>query len=153
MNLRALLSAACMAAALVVFAPAARAQTPVFLCTWTATPTGQNCIPNQNFGGAVTTTQSSVTISVTNTFQVALGYSNQRHGGFIQNTGTAFQYIFFAGNAASCSSAAKTASIQLQPPSGTTQGGSITLQVGETSIQDTICVTGTANDTLVVGAQ
>lgn len=95
----------------------------------------------------VSTTQTSGTVAVTNTFQVALAFNAARRGGFYQNTGTAFQFVFFAGNAATCAAATKPASIQLQPPTGTSQGGSVTFQVGPTGITDTVCITGTAADT------
>lgn len=106
-------------------------------------------------GIPVTTTTSTGTIAVTNTFQIAAAYNRSRRGGYIQNNGANFMFVYLGGTAADCTAAGATKgkSIQLQPPSSTTQGGSISFGIGNTIVADLICVTGTNPDTFSLGLQ
>lgn len=115
----------------------------LLFCLFAALPAGAQTI-------GVSTTQTGGTVAVTNTFQVALAFNTARRGGFYQNTGAAFQFVFFAKSAPTCALATLAASIQLQPPTSTTQGGSVTFQVGSTGITDTVCITGTGADTFAL---
>lgn len=99
-----------------------------------------------------TTTQSSSTIAVTNTFQsviaAATGFgSGQRKGCLIQNQGSNVMYVFFGAIAG----ATTGKSIQLQPPqsSPVIQGGTVSCTIGNAVLQDQVSITGTSTEAFV----
>ena len=90
------------------------------------------------------TVSTGGTISVTNTFQVALGASNgQRFGCAIQNNGTHVMYAFFGAGSA-------TTGTSLQIAAGNTI---YCATAGGPVIQDEVQITGTSGDAFVVAAQ
>lgn len=102
----------------------------------------------------LTTAPATATIAATGTFQIPAGllFSNTRQGGFLQNNGTAgFMFVYFAGSATNCTNATTDKSVQLQPATTSSQGGSVVLSNGLQVLQDTICVTGTIGDKLSYG--
>lgn len=91
-----------------------------------------------------TSTQTKITIAVTNTFQTALAASTLRLGCFIQNNGTHTMYVFFG----SSTPADLTTSIQLSA------GQAVICSTGTGGVAtDAILITGTANDVAVVSSQ
>lgn len=91
----------------------------------------------------LTTTQTKVTIAVTNTYQQALALNAARQGCLLQNEGANTVYVFFGSAPADT-----TTSFQL----ATKQG--ISCAVGGLGVAtDAIQVTGTANDVVVVSSQ
>jgi len=101
---------------------------------------------------AVTSTNASGTITVTNTFQQIWpatsgstgGGAGVRRGCIVVNTGTHVQYVFFGSGTATTAT-----SIPLNPASVAGQlGGYVTCgSVGGTVAQDQVQITGTAGDT------
>jgi len=93
--------------------------------------------------------QTSGQIAVTNTFQVAVPYNHDRRGGLIQNNGANFMFVFFNGAATDCTGATTAKSFQLQPPTTTTQGGSLSFGANGIAFPDEVCITGTGADVFV----
>jgi hypothetical protein len=120
---------------LVVALLMARCMTPVYAQQVYSLP------PSQNASG---------TIASTNTFQSVFSSAYNRHGCLIQNTGANFEYVFFGPIA----SATKAKSVALQPPTSTSQGGSVGCGVGVGgTLSDQVSITGTAADTFFAQQQ
>lgn len=95
-----------------------------------------------SFVGA-TSTVTSGTISVTNTFQSVLAASATRKGCLMQNNGTHLMYLYNGPNA----SATLTNTFQIQP------GQPFSCNAPGVVITDNISLTGTSGDAFVVSAQ
>lgn len=101
----------------------------------------------------VVTTPSGGTIAVTGTFQMVIPYFRQRRGGYFQNNGTQTMFVYLASNAQNCNAATEAHSIQLQAPTTTSQGGSISLAYSGIVVTDAVCVAGTGGDAYSYGTQ
>lgn len=110
--------------------------------------TGKECV-NATVSAVVTvdtitsSTQTKLTIAVTNTYQQALASSSSRKGCLLQNNGTHTAYVFFGAAPADT-----TTSFQLSAGQG------ISCAVGGIATLGTaVNVTGTAGDVIVVSSQ
>lgn len=91
----------------------------------------------------VKTTQTSVTIAVTNTFQTALAARASRAGCLIQNNGTNAMYAFFGSGSPTTAKSFKIAA-----------GGTINCSAAaDLIITDLIRITGTSGDVAAVSEQ
>lgn len=107
----------------------------------------QQPVVTQPYAG--TAAQTTGTIVSTNTFQIVLAYNGLRKNGVVQNTGTAFMYLYLAARGTDCTAATEAKSFQLQPPTSTSQGGSFNLASGVTALPDEVCIAGTSGDSYV----
>jgi hypothetical protein len=100
---------------------------------------------------ALTSTNLSSTISVTNTFQSIQASTAGRNGCLIQNNSQANEMWVFFGP---IGSATKATAFGLPPGTATTPGGSIACAVGGLGVlTDQVSITGTATDTFTANFQ
>lgn len=117
----------------VVFTRGAKAQNPVVTMPYTAQ-------------GQLSTTNSSGSVAVTNTFQSIFAASTVVTGRVactVQNTGTNAMYVFFGPIA----SATTATSVKL------TAGQSVNCNVGGVTLRDQVSITGTATETFYAAQQ
>lgn len=123
----------------------------ITLALWALLPTifignafAQNPVVTKPYGA--TTTNSSSSIAVTNTFQSIWSASNVSTGRVactVQNTGTNPMYVFFGPIA----SATVATSIKL------TATQSVNCNIGGIVLRDQVSITGTATETFYAGQQ
>lgn len=111
-------------------------------------------VPVLTAPNGVSSSNSSGTITVTNTFQQifasAIGGTRVRQGCLIQNNGSNTMWVF----AGPLASATKATSYTLIPPAAGVQGGSFSCSTGAGSVlQDQISITGTATETFTAAQQ
>lgn len=122
-------------AVLLLLAAPALAQSPVF---------------TYPLGNSSAITNSSSTITATNTFQSVFAQSSSRRSCAIQNTGTSTMWVYFGAIAG----ATKAKSFPLAPASAANEpGGFVLCNNGSTVITDQVSITGTAGDTFTATAQ
>jgi hypothetical protein len=99
---------------------------------------------------AVTTTNASGSIALTNAFQSVQAATSTRKGCTIQNTGVNTMWVYFGAIAG----ATKAQSFPLFPADAAGQpGGYVTCSVGGVVLTDQVSITGTTADTFVATFQ